>query len=297
MNDRMAIRKHLSVAAFVAACALTMLAQHAEAQSNRGLTEKTLDQALDDTIGKRFRPRPTTQRPAPNPQRAPRKQSSRYAFPQTDSSRREYSFPHQSQTGNRSVEDPPTRPRRRLQQNDVDADLDQVLDKLVGSPFAHSKSIKNPFAQSGSRSGSATPSNLPLALTDPPPFSVQSSRPSAPLFTTPAFAVGHRHRASAAEQPDVNAAAQPAYKLAEQPRVGEHFFHEKPQTGDNVYVVPYSRDDFSADPIDPTTPYEAEAQMSVYQDKTLNANQRPLLEIGRPWYQLGELKPGYTFLG
>ena len=87
------------------------------------------------------------------------------------------------------------------------------------------------------------------------------------------------------------------YKLAEQPKLGEEFLHKTPQTGRGVYLIPFSPDDFPADPIDPTMPYDPAAQMDVYQGKTLNANQRPLLEIGRPWYQLGELKPGYTFLG
>jgi len=37
--------------------------------------------------------------------------------------------------------------------------------------------------------------------------------------------------------------------------------------------------------------------MNVYQGKTLNANQRPLVELGRPWYQLGQLSPGSSVLG
>ena len=35
----------------------------------------------------------------------------------------------------------------------------------------------------------------------------------------------------------------------------------------------------------------------VYEGKTLNANQRPLLELGQPWYQLGQLSPGSSLLG
>jgi hypothetical protein len=37
--------------------------------------------------------------------------------------------------------------------------------------------------------------------------------------------------------------------------------------------------------------------MNVYEGKTLNSNQRPILELGRPWYQLGQLSPGYSWFG
>ncbi len=90
---------------------------------------------------------------------------------------------------------------------------------------------------------------------------------------------------------------QQPFTLAEQPLFGEHYLHEKPQTPSGVHVVPYSQFDFSPDPIDPAQPFDPESEMDVYQGKSLYANQRPLLEIGRPWYQLGELSPGFTFLG
>ena len=87
------------------------------------------------------------------------------------------------------------------------------------------------------------------------------------------------------------------FKLAAQPALGDHFDPLPPETGREAQLVPYNAFDFSPDPIDPALPYDPTAQMDIYQGKTLYSNERPLLELGRPWYQLGQLKPGYTFLG
>ena len=54
---------------------------------------------------------------------------------------------------------------------------------------------------------------------------------------------------------------------------------------------------FSPDPIDPYLPADPWAEIQVYEGKTLYANQRPLVELGRPWYQLGQLSPGSSLLG
>jgi len=87
------------------------------------------------------------------------------------------------------------------------------------------------------------------------------------------------------------------FTLAGQPKMGARFDHHDPHTSQSANLVPYSQFDFSPDPIDPTLPYDPGSEIDVYQGKTLNSNQRPLLELGRPWYQLGQLQPGYTFFG
>ena len=87
------------------------------------------------------------------------------------------------------------------------------------------------------------------------------------------------------------------FVLAGQPKMGDHFKDDRPVTDKRAWLIPTPEFDFSSDAIDPSQPYCPEDEMDVYQGKTLNANQRPLLEIGRPWYQLGQLSEGATFLG
>ncbi len=87
------------------------------------------------------------------------------------------------------------------------------------------------------------------------------------------------------------------YKLAAQPKMGAHYVEDKPQTDQNAHLIEPLISDFSPDATNPYLPYEPHSQMNVYQGKTLNANQRPLVELGRPWYQLGQLSPGSSVLG
>ena len=87
------------------------------------------------------------------------------------------------------------------------------------------------------------------------------------------------------------------FQLAEQPAVGEHWKDETPLTDNRAHVIPHIEGDFSPDPDRSLLPYDPYQQMDVYEGKTLNANQRPLVELGRPWYQLGQLSPGKTWLG
>ena len=54
--------------------------------------------------------------------------------------------------------------------------------------------------------------------------------------------------------------------------------------------------DFSPPPCVGDT-FDPAAEMNVYQGKQLFATQRPLIELGRPWYPLGELSPSQSFLG
>ena len=98
-------------------------------------------------------------------------------------------------------------------------------------------------------------------------------------------------------QPPGETVGPTSYLLASQPKLGGHWKHESPKTDARVDIVPHSQHDFSPDPVNPLMPYDAWEQIDVYQGKTLYANQRPLLEIGRPWYQLGQLAPGKTWFG
>ena len=85
--------------------------------------------------------------------------------------------------------------------------------------------------------------------------------------------------------------------LAEQPEFGARHNHRPPKTDVSAHSIPPSAEDFGPTPVDPTMPYDASSQIWVYAGKTLNANRRPLVELGKPWYQLGELRPGETWLG
>ncbi len=87
------------------------------------------------------------------------------------------------------------------------------------------------------------------------------------------------------------------YVLAGQPQIGDHWKDDTPLTDRRAFQVESSPHNFSPDPIDPYTPYDPYAQMQVYEGKTLHSNQRPLVELGRPWYQLGQLSPGYSWFG
>ena len=87
------------------------------------------------------------------------------------------------------------------------------------------------------------------------------------------------------------------FTLAEQPKFGEHADHGKISMDAQAKKIEPLTNDFSPDPIDPHAPYSPGDEMWIYEGKKLNANRRPLLELGKPWYQLGELAPSYTFLG
>ena len=97
--------------------------------------------------------------------------------------------------------------------------------------------------------------------------------------------------------PPKSSSAKDDFKLAAQPKIGDHYVQDKPQTDDCSHLIEPLLSDFSGDAINPYLPYDPLTQMNVYQGKTLNANQRPLVELGRPWYQLGQLSPGSSVLG
>lgn len=87
------------------------------------------------------------------------------------------------------------------------------------------------------------------------------------------------------------------FRLAPQPKEGGAFHPHRPETDSRAWLVESSPSDFHPGPIYDGMPYDPYGQINIYEGKTLNATQRPLLEIGRPWYQLGQLSEGYDFLG
>lgn len=91
------------------------------------------------------------------------------------------------------------------------------------------------------------------------------------------------------------------FVLAEQPKQGAHWKDEAPVTDSRAVSVDPINDDFSptpgADSLGDCQFYDPYEQQQIYEGKTLNAVQRPLLELGRPWYQLGQLNPPSNLLG
>lgn len=88
-----------------------------------------------------------------------------------------------------------------------------------------------------------------------------------------------------------------SFVLAAQPQPGDHWKDDRPQTDRRAILTETIPSDFSPDALNESLPYDPDPQMNVYAGKTLNAVQRPLLELGRPWYQLGQLSPGSTIFG
>lgn len=87
------------------------------------------------------------------------------------------------------------------------------------------------------------------------------------------------------------------FTLAAQPKMGDHFAHDKPVVDQWAYQVDPEVNDFEPTPVNQQQPYDSAAQRLIYEGKTLNANRRPLIELGKPWYQLGQIKPAKTWLG
>ena len=99
------------------------------------------------------------------------------------------------------------------------------------------------------------------------------------------------------KKPPKKTSPETTFKLAAQPKFGDHYVDDTPVTDPGVHLLEPSPSDFSGDALNPYLPYDPYTQMNVYQGKTLNANQRPLVELGRPWYQLGQLSPGSSVFG
>lgn len=154
-------------------------------------------------------------------------------------------------------------------------------------------------AAAGSQLRVAT-SNLSNSPPTNPPSPTTASEPVEPRKAkgpTTKPSSGSAKKTKKREGPKYSSQGSTAFKLAGQPELGAEFFDDTPVTDKRAWLVPTPEHDFSADAIDQSQGYDPESQISVYSDKTLNANQRPLVELGRPWYQLGQLPEPMTFLG
>ena len=87
------------------------------------------------------------------------------------------------------------------------------------------------------------------------------------------------------------------FTLAAQPKKGEQFIHEPRVVDRQATPVAPTLGDFGETPRDPYQVYDSESERQIYEGKWLNANRRPLVELGKPWYQLGQLEPSSTWLG
>ncbi len=96
--------------------------------------------------------------------------------------------------------------------------------------------------------------------------------------------------------PQIGGRDQSVYQLAGQPKIGEVFDPHRPSTDCLATNVPPNVSDFQPGPCF-TESYDSDAQVNVYTGKYLTPTQRPAVEIGRPWYDFGQLCPPRTFLG
>jgi hypothetical protein len=87
------------------------------------------------------------------------------------------------------------------------------------------------------------------------------------------------------------------FELAGQPKLGDHYHDDRPLTDQRAHLTEPLKHDFSPDPDYQSLGYSSYEQQQVYEGKKLYANQRPLVELGRPWYQLGQLSEGYNWFG
>ncbi|HMO12593.1 MAG TPA: hypothetical protein PKD64_03305 [Pirellulaceae bacterium] len=184
--------------------------------------------------------------------------------------------------------------------------LDLIVDRLTGSgsselPEPLLETVHNPWPQGFGEFSPSAPQNMPR-IQDLPRISSES------FSSSERFASRDPFPSLSFEQPSVNDDRQQSpplaasalgttqFRLAEQPRLGERYFTSPPVSDVGVQEVMPFLHDFAPEPI-PFEPYDAEQEKWLYTGKTLNANQRPLLELGRPWYQLGQIPETPTFLG
>ena len=214
-----------------------------------------------------------------------------------------FSNPRLNQNNNSSNPDTLNTPS---QFNDP-SDTDELIGGLVEGLFEETEAAVEPI-ESQSRILLEEPEPLPPGQLDTNTNSTNNWDQSATDFLTtdePADE-SDRHRNVALAQPIAAPAAQgpskstqgtTEYHLAGQPKIGDRWKSETPTFDRCVVQTETILDDFSPDPIDSNLPYNPYLNQQVYQGKQLNANQRPLLELGQPWYQLGQLSPGKSFLG
>lgn len=84
--------------------------------------------------------------------------------------------------------------------------------------------------------------------------------------------------------------------LMNNPATAYLFESLKPARTTDGFEVPPTLEDFSSPPTNYDS-FNPTADMQIYQGKQLFGTQRPLLELGRPWYQLGQLDPPQSWLG
>jgi hypothetical protein len=70
-----------------------------------------------------------------------------------------------------------------------------------------------------------------------------------------------------------------------------------PKASPGILLLPNDPGVFRANPDYSGKLYEPQAQLDIYGAKHADANQRPLLEVGREMYQYGAFQPGSTLLG
>lgn len=148
-------------------------------------------------------------------------------------------------------------------------------------------------------SETSQPAVDPLALG--PPTWVMNTEPTNRADSS---AAGNRERILALPNPPPAITADglagnlgsTTYLLAEQPKADGRFQYAPPLMSTDAAQVDYSHYDFSPDPLC-WDQYDPAAQQDVYQGKSLNRTQRPIVEWFTPWYQRGQLRPGNTLLG
>lgn len=165
---------------------------------------------------------------------------------------------------------------------------------------------RNPFTNEPLNPGLGRNSESPVQnqneIYKPVPLDLPAARVARARNTLPSGnnTLPAGNRASQPATPAPNTGFQPYVKSpqpAEEPKPGESFYDHSLRTSDSrAYSVPLSTADFSADPFYPLA-FEPDVEADVYQGKYLNANQRPLLELGRPFYQFGQFPESSTVLG
>ncbi len=164
--------------------------------------------------------------------------------------------------------------------------------------------LPNPRAPAPLRFAPATMPNpaAPAAASQPVTFQPPGLQPTAPQPTAPQpvavapLAVGPNPPPALTADGLAGNLGSTTYLLAEQPKADGRFQYAPPLMSPGAAQVDYSHYDFSPDPIC-WDHYDSSAQQNVYEGKSLNRNQRPIVEWFKPWYQRGQLRPGNTLLG
>jgi hypothetical protein len=174
-----------------------------------------------------------------------------------------------------------------------------IAPKLVDSekenrePSPDTEVVKTDFSVLGSHD--PAPRREATIPTDAPPAITARAMPLAPptaLFNEPApFA---SPLATPAIASSTHSLISPAPKT--NPATSYLLESLKPARTNDGLEVPPTVEDFSAPPTDFNS-FDPSADMQIYQGKQLYATQRPLLELGRPWYQLGQLPPSQSWFG